>query len=123
MMLARRQYAENGGDAGLTGGNYHPAIQLYNLKRRFEPGVDLPHYQFRIDRCKGMERTNDLDRQYGDALTPYIVDVRRFRWCGHLRLGHGKAPHLVEQPDESRLMGEQKMVAALQSDETRTRNT
>src|SRR5262249_49042743 len=122
MMLARRQCAENGSDAGLAGGEYDPAIQLDNLKRRFEQGVDLPQYQFRIHRCKGMERTNDLDRQHGDALTLHILDVRCFRWCGRLPLDHSKSPHLIEQADESRLMGEQKMVAAFQSDETRARN-
>src|SRR5262249_36760019 len=70
---------------------------------------------------KGVEWTNDLDRQYRDVFTLYI-NVTCFRWCGGLPLGHGKSPHLIEQADESRLMGEQKMVAAFQSDETRARN-
>src|SRR5262249_17950360 len=121
MMAARRQYAENGSDPGLAGGEYALAIQLDNLKSRFEQGVDLPQYQFWIHRCKGMERTNDLDRQYRNACTSHIVDVRCFR-CGSLPLGHSKSPHLIEQADEGRLMGEQKMVAAFQSDETRARN-
>src|SRR5262245_475784 len=68
-----------------------------------------------------MERTNDLDRQYRDALTLYI-DVRCFRWRGQLPLGFGKSSHLIEQADESRLMGEEKMVAAFQSDQTRARD-
>src|SRR5262249_59296017 len=91
-------------------------------KRRCEQGVDSPKYQSRTNRGNRMERTNDLDRQYRNACTLHIVDVRCFRYCGGLPLRHGKSPHLIEQADESRLMGEQKMVAAFQSDETRARN-
>ena len=50
------------------------------------------------------------------------IDVGRFRWCGAWPIGRSKSPDLIEQADESRLMGEQKMVAAFQSDETRARN-
>jgi hypothetical protein len=92
MMSARRQCTENGSDPGLAAGEYDPAIQLDNLKRRFEQRVDLPQYQFGIHRCKGMERTNDFDRQYRNACTLHIVDVRCFRWCGGLPLGLGKSP-------------------------------
>src|SRR5262245_14208644 len=80
MMPTCRQCAEKGSDPGLARSGNDSSIQLNNFPRRFEEGVDLQQYYFRIDTPKGMKRVYDLDHQNGHIFTT-DVNFGRVRLC------------------------------------------
>ena len=105
VMPARRQCAEDSRDVGAPGGADDPAVQLDDPKGRFDQRTDLPHDRLRIHGCKGIERTDDINRQhrhvfafgFGVGRDEYPLPVTdrtsapvgAAKWHGHLRPSAG----------------------------------